>query len=270
MARLGIRSILQAVPLEDELVITPRNEGIELQATAAPSPRDDPKALEAELVALTEDHRHAAMTDPTILGTESQELRTVIQSRKGLPPAWTEVLTRLGFSREASDSGASEARGGLFGALRGASRIERWRIPYVRARSGSPLLAGLESACVRAEEEGEDLLETLEGTLERELGAPVSRSLEGLEALEPRLGLDCPRLVLHPALAEALGAYVAEVICATYPGTDVDPDGEPPVIVAVGGERIGTHPIHRVARRVIAGSEESLSGYVRSLGGANA
>lgn len=259
------------MPLEDGLLIACKHDVVELTATLVTPHLDPPDAFGEAVAARLVEHRHLAMTDPAILEGDGLGLASVVVSRDPLTSELKDVLVALGFVPEDTETGG-RARPSFFGRMsRGRrSKLDRWRLDWVRAEQVSPEIGAFEDALVDLEDPFDSLesaVEAVRMAARTALGVLAPPTLEGLGQLETALDLGrSARLVLHPSAVRALSAFVTQTILASEPRAVLDPEANPPLVVPVGsGVPVGTDPEFRVIEHVRRGKKASLVQYVRLL-----
>lgn len=279
------------MPLEEGVLIACKDGVVELTATVTEPHRDSPQVFGEEVAARILEHQYQAMTDPAILNPDNLAIATSLVSRDPLPVPIRDVLISLGFAPVDTETGASEERS-MFARFqqRRRSKLDKWRVMYLRASDVSPRLAELEELILEELPRGSypEISEAAAGVVvdaaRTALRLLIEPSFESLGRLEKVLLAERAskkgRMVLHPAAVRALSCFVAEVLIRAAPATrwSEEPDDDAPLWVearrGTSGEQalgagspgvIRTDPEFRVVNFVAKGSKEMLSSYVESV-----
>lgn len=267
------------MPINPHHLIALKQDVVEMTVVVTDPGEDNPTTFIEAIHELTLDHQYQAMIDPTILDPYNLKVGTVVESRDPLPTALKDGLITLGFGPLESESGGQEARS-LFSRFQKKSRskLDRWRLTYVRAEDVSARFGEFEESLIEEVPNGElqDVVQDASNALIRATRTffrlLLTPGLSGLEQLERRL-LEVRqgvrgRWVLHPLAVRALTGFVIGTFLTEAPHTrwSSDPDDDAPLWIArPGGATIRSDPEHRVVQFIIRGRKAALTDYVQSV-----
>lgn len=265
------------MPLKPGTLLAVSEGALELTAEILLAEREDEAALITAVRGRLVEHQEEIMTEPALLDPDSINVCSVFLSRVELPSGLRRALESLGLS-EANTRGTNEEHS-IFSRLgRGRrAQLERWRLPYQRARDLSPRFAALEGAVMSEAPEGplalhaEGLAELLAEAWAEHFRTRPTEDRAGLAALEETLlkerAIKPGRLVLQPALVRALAAFAGRAIQALAPESTWDDDDEdtPLHIRGPSGLTVVSDPVSRVTDLLIRGRQALLTDYAEAI-----
>lgn len=265
------------MPLKPGTLLAVREGALELTAEILPAEREDEAALIAAVRGRLVEHQEEIMTEATLLDPDSIDVCSVFLSRQELPLGLRRALESLGLS-EANTRGTNEEHSMFSGLGKGRrAQLERWRLPYQRARDLSPRLGALESAVLAEAPEGplalhaETLAELLIEAWAEHFRARLPADRDGLAGLEETLlkerAIKPGRLVLQPALVRAIAAFTGQAALAMAPDSSWDEDDEdtPLHIRGPSGLTVVSDPVSRVTDLLIRGRQALLTDYAEAI-----
>ncbi len=265
------------MPLKPGTLLAVSEGALELTAEILPAEREAEAALVTAVRGRLVEHQEEIMTEPALLDPDSINVCSVFLSRVELPSGLRRALESLGLS-EANTRGTDEEHS-IFSRLGRGRRahLERWRLPYQRARDLSPRLAALEGAVLSEASEGplavhaEGLAELLAHAWAEHFRTRLTADRAGLAGLEETLlkerAIKPGRLVLQPALVRALAAFAGQTIQAIAPESTWDDDDEdtPLHIRGPSGLTVVSDPVSRVTDLLIRGRQALLTDYAEAI-----
>lgn len=267
------------MPLKPANVIAVKGDRVELVAEIVDGARDEPQALLALVRDRLADHRLEILTDPAILDPDGVSVASVIVSRDALSPVHHQGLESLGLSPSETEAGATEQSslfGGVFGAKSRRSKLDRWMVPYYRARDLSVRLGRFESLLLEEVPPGpvadvaDPAIDALIAAAAAVWRLELQPGLEGLTALEDTILRERAskpgRWVLQPAAVIALAAFTGASIHTLARETAWTDDEDAPLhICAPRGAVVRSDPISRVVDLVAHGRQALLRDYAESV-----
>jgi hypothetical protein len=267
------------MPIQEGVLIAMKDGVVEMTATIADPQKDEPNDFAAAASTRIFEHQYQAMTDVAILNPSNLAIATCLISRDPLPPALKSALVSLAFEAIDTEASGIEERS-IFSRLQKPrrSKLDKWRTLYLRAADVSLRLGAFEEQLVDqmphgplpqiAERGSEALIEAARTHLR--LALPTSH--EGVGQLERQILQERAqkngRLVLHPAAASAMAAFVGASIIRAAPSSSWsdDPDDDAPLmVVAPKGGVVRTDPEYRVVNFVAKGNKEMLTTYLETV-----
>jgi hypothetical protein len=266
------------VPLKAAHVLAVKGDRVELVAEIIDGARDAPDALIELVRERLAEHRLEIMTDPAILDPDSVSVASVLVSRDPLGPAHHQALESLGFSPSDTEAGGAEQAsvfGGMFAKSR-RSKLDRWIVPYMRARELSPRLGHFEALLLEHVPAG-TLADVADPAIDAAIAAAAEvwklRLVPGLDALSSledallRERASKPgRWVLQPRAVIALAAFTGASIHTVARDTAWTDDEDAPLhIAAPRGTVVRSDPVLRVVDLVARGRQASLRDYADAV-----
>lgn len=266
------------MPLKPANVLAVKGDRVELAAEIVDGARDAPETLLGLVRERLDEHRQEILTDPAILNPDGISVASVLVSRDPLSPAQQKALESLGLSPAETEGGAAEQSsvfGGMFNKNR-RTKLERWLVPYLRARDLSPRLGRWETLLLEAVPAGpvadvaDPAIDALIDATAEVWKLRVDPGLPGLTALEDALLKERAqrpgRWVLQPAAVTALAAFTGATIHTLARETAWTDDEDAPLHVqAPRGVVVRTDPVVRVVDWVARGRQALLRDYAESV-----
>ncbi len=267
------------MPLKTANVIAIKGDRVELVAEIVDGARDAPEALLDLIRQRLSEHRAEICTDRAILDPDSLSVASVIVSRDALGPAHHKSLETLGLSPAETEGGAAEQSsvfGGMFGAKNRRSKLDRWIVPYLRARDLSPRLARFEAILLDAVPPGpvadvaDPATDALIEAAREALRLDLEPGIAGLTLLEDTILRERAtrpgRWVLQPAAVIAIAAFTGASIHTQARDTAWTDDEDAPLhIQAPRGAVVRSDPVSRVIDLVARGRQALLRDYAESV-----